>query len=100
MAAYIIFNYKILDRIKIEEIKDLFAPTLEKYDTEVIVASSIKTIEGDTYTNMVIHKFNSIEDAENFYYSKENKKVIAFRNSITEDWATIVPGYIEENSER
>ena len=99
MAAYIIFNYKILDRIKIEEIRDLLAPILEKYDTEVIVASSIKSIEGDTYPNMVIHKFKSIEDAEDFYYSKENQKIVAFRKSITEGWATIVPGYVEENSD-
>lgn len=95
MSAYIIFNYKILDRIKIEDVRGLLEPILKKYETEVIVASAVKTIEGDTYPNMVIHKFNSIEDAENFYYSKEHQEVIAFRKSITEGWATIVPGYIE-----
>ena len=96
MPAYIIFNYKILDRIKIEEIRGLLTPILEKYETEVIVASPVKTIEGETYPNMVIHKFNSIEDAEHFYYSKEHQEIIAFRQSITEGWATIVPGYEEE----
>jgi len=95
MSAYIIFNYKILDRIKIEEVRGLLEPILKKYETEVIVASHVKTIEGDTYPNMVIHKFNSIEDAEHFYYSKEHQKVVAFRKSITEGWATIVPGYVE-----
>ena len=96
MSAYIIFNYKILDRIKIEEIRALISPILEKYETEVIVASPVKTIEGVTYPNMVIHKFKSIEDAEHFYYSKEHQKVVEFRKSITEGWATIVPGYLEE----
>lgn len=95
MSAYIIFNYRILDRIKIEEVRGLLEPILKKYETEVIVACPVKTIEGDTYPNMVIHKFNSIEDAEHFYYSKEHQEVIAFRKSITEGWATIVPGYIE-----
>ena len=95
MSAYIIFNYKILDRIKIEEIRGLLSPLLEKYETEVIVASPVKTIEGDTYPNMVIHKFKSIEDAEQFYYSKEHQEIVEFRKSITEGWATIVPGYIE-----
>lgn len=99
MSAYIIFNYKILDRIKIEEIRGLLIPLLEKYETEVIVASSVKTIEGKTYPNMVIHKFKSIEDAEKFYYSKEHQKIIEFRKSITEGWATIVPGYIENKSQ-
>ena len=97
MSAYIIFNYKILDRIKIEEIRDLLTPILEKYETEVIVASPVKTIEGEgeAYPNMVIHKFNSIKEAEHFYYSKEHQEIVSFRQSITEGWATIVPGYIE-----
>ena len=96
MSAYIIFNYKILDRIKIEEVSGLLTLILKKYDTEVIVASPVKLIEGDTYPNMVIHKFNSIKDAEHFYYSKEHQEVVAFRKSITEGWATIVPGYEKE----
>ena len=96
MSAYIIFNYKILDRIKIEKIRGLLTPILEEYGTEVIVASPVKTIEGDAYPNMVIYKFNSIENAERFYYSKEHQEIIAFRQSITEGWATIVPGCVEE----
>lgn len=96
MSAYIIFNYKILDPVRIEEIRGLLSPLLEKYKTEIIVASPVKTIEGDTYPNMVIHKFKSIEDAEDFYYSKEHQKIVGFRKSITEGWAAIVPGYIEE----
>lgn len=98
MSAYIIFNYKILDRVKIEEIRNLITPILEKYETEVIVASPVKIVEGCTHPNMVIHKFNSIEDAEHFYYSNEHQEVVKFRNSITEGWATIVPGYVERNT--
>lgn len=95
MSAYIIFNYKILDRIKIEQIRGLLAPILEQYETEVIVASPVKIVEGDTYPGMVIHKFKSIKDAESFYYSKEHQEIVAFRKSITEGWAIIVPGYVE-----
>ena len=97
MSAYIIFNYKNLDRIKIEEIRGLLSPILEKYETEVMVASPVMTIEGDTYPNMVIHKFKNIEDAEQFYYSKEHQEVVEFRKGITEGWAAIVPGYLDEN---
>lgn len=97
MSAYIIFNYKILDQVKIEEIRGMISPILAKYETEVIVASPIKAIEGATYPNMVIHKFKCIEDAEHFYYSKEHQKIVTFRNNITEGWATIVPGYLEED---
>ena len=63
------------------------------------MASPIKTIEGDTYPNMVIHKFSSIEDAEHFYYSKDHQEIVAFRQSITEGWAIIVPGYVEEGKQ-
>jgi len=98
MSAYIIFNYKILDRIKIEEIRGLISPILEKYETEVIVASPVKAIEGESYPNMVIHKFKSIEDAEEFYYSKEHQEIVEFRKRITEGWATIVPGYVEDGA--
>ena len=94
MSAYIIFNYKILDRINIDEIRGRLTPLLEKYETEVIVASPVQTIEGETYPNMVIHKFNSIEDAEHFYYSEEHQEIVKFRQGITEGWATIVPGYV------
>ena len=96
MSAYIIFNYEILDRVKIEEIKYLISPILEKYDTEVIVASPVKAIEGKAYPNIVIHKFKSIKDAGYFYYSEENQLITELRKSITEGWAVIVPGYLEE----
>lgn len=95
MSAYIIFNYKILDRVKIEKIRVLLEPILKNYETEVIVASPVKNLEGEIYPNMVIHKFKSIKEAEHFYYSKEHQEVVAFRQSITEGWATIVPGCAE-----
>ena len=47
MSAYIIFNYKIIDSIKIEEIRGLLAPILEKYDQyagQIIVAFRILDI--------------------------------------------------------
>jgi len=76
-------------------IKDLLTPVLEKYETEVIVASPVRSIEGEAYPHMVIHKFMSLKDAENFYYSKAHQDIIEFRKSITEGWATIVDGYVE-----
>lgn len=97
MSAYIIFNYKILNTHKINDIKKMLLPLLEKYKTEVIVASPIHAIEGNTYPHLVIHKFNTFEDAEHFYYSKEHQAIITFRKNITKGWATIVPGYVAED---
>ncbi len=70
--AKLFLNYKILDCIKIEEIRGLITSLLEKYETEIIVASPVSSIEGKAYPNMAIHKFNSIKDAGHFYYSKEH----------------------------
>ncbi|VAW51323.1 hypothetical protein MNBD_GAMMA05-834 [hydrothermal vent metagenome] len=60
------------------------------------MASPVSSIEGEAYPNMVIHKFNSIKDAEYFYYSKEHQEIINFRKSITAVWAVIVPSYAAE----
>lgn len=98
MSAYIIFNYKILDRSKIDELTERVIPIDKKYGAEVIVASPVKTVEGKTLPNMVIYKFNSFEAANNWYYSKEHQAISVFRNAITEGWVTIIPGVDETDT--
>lgn len=98
MSAYIVFNYKILDRSKIDEIRGRVKPIDEKYEAEVIVGSPVKTVEGTTLPNMVIYKFKSFEAAKLWYYSEELQEVSVFRNGITEGWVTIVPGVSETDA--
>ena len=95
MSAYIIFNYKILDRSKINEVTEKVKPIDKKYGAEVIVGSPVKSIEGNTLPNMVIYKFKNFDAAKKWYYSKEHQEVSVFRNAITEGWATIIPGVNE-----
>jgi len=95
MSAYVVFNYKILDRSKIDELTEIVKPIDEKYEAEVIVGSPVKTVEGSTLPNMVIYKFKSFELAQQWYYSEEHQEVSMFRNGITEGWVTIVPGVSE-----
>lgn len=92
MAGYIIFNYKILDRGRIDELTQLSLPVNEKYGAEVIVGSPVKTIEGSTLSHIVILKFSSFEAAETYYSSAEHKALSTLRNEITEGWSAIVPG--------
>lgn len=92
MSAYIIFNYNILDRTRIDELTKLSMPLIEKYKFEVVVGSPVKAIEGNTFSSMVIYKFESFEKAEHFYYSKENQEIAVLRKEITEGFVTIVPG--------
>jgi len=98
MSAYIIFNYKILDRSKIDELTERVMPIDIKYGAEVIVGSPVKAVEGKALPNMVIYKFNNFEAAKNWYYSKEHQDVSVFRNAITEGWATIIPGVDETDA--
>jgi len=91
MSAYVIFNYKITDRSKIDKLTESSLPINEKYGAEVIVGSPVKTIEGKALPNMVILKFRSFQSAKEWYYSEEHKEISLLRNAITEGWATIVP---------
>ena len=95
MSAYVIFNYKILNRSKIDELTERCKSINEKYGATVIVGSPLKTVEGSTLPNMVIYKFASFEAAKNWYDSEENQKISVFRTGITEGWAAIVPGVSE-----
>lgn len=98
MSAYIIFNYKILDKSKIDELTERVIPIDKKYGAEVIVGSPVKTVEGKALPNMVIYKFNDFEAAKDWYYSEEHQNVSVFRNAITEGWATIIPGVDETDT--
>lgn len=95
MSSYVIFNYKILDRSKIDELTQRVAPIDEKYGAEVIVGSPVKTLEGDTLPNMVIYRFTDFSAAKNWYYSKEHQELSVFRQGITQGWVSIVPGVDE-----
>jgi len=61
MSAYVIFNYKVTDRSKIDELTKRSIPVNEKYGAEVIVGSPVKTVEGKTLPNMVILKFRNFQ---------------------------------------
>jgi len=95
MAAYLIFNYNITDRSRIDELTELSKPIGEKYGAEVIVGSPVKALEGEMYTHMVIFKFESFDAAQTYYHSPENKSLSKLRNDITSGCATIVPGNAE-----
>ncbi|MCF6252478.1 MAG: DUF1330 domain-containing protein [Methylococcaceae bacterium] len=95
MSSYVIFNYKILDRSKIDELTERVIPIDKKYGAEVIVGSPVKSVEGQALPNMVIYKFSDFELAKKWYYSKEHQEILVFRQAITEGWATIIPGVDE-----
>lgn len=75
MSAYVTFNYKILDRRKIDQLTELVEPIDEQYEAEVIVGSPVKNIEGSTLPNMLIYKFKNFAAANQWFYSEEHQEV-------------------------
>ena len=53
MSAYVVYNYKITDRSKIDELTERSELVSKKYGAEAIVGSPVKTIEGKTFPNLV-----------------------------------------------
>ena len=95
MSAYIIFNYTITDRTRINELTERSLIVNKKYNAKVIVGSPLKMLEGETLPSMVVLEFETIEAAKLFYYSKEHQELTKLRNEITKGWVSLVPGSSE-----
>ena len=93
MSAYLIFQYRILDRSRIDELGPLVEPLMEKYNGEIAIADYIIAVEGTTYTHMVAYKFDSKQTALNFYNSKEHLEISKLRTKITEGTVMLVPEF-------
>jgi len=100
MSAYVIFNYKILDRNRIDELSKISkdSDNKSKYESKVVVASSVNCVEGITLPNIVIYEFEDLETAKNWYYKGNESEVTKLRKEITEGWVTIVPGYVQSTT--
>ena len=98
MPAYIVFNYVITDRSRIDELTQQSLAVNEQYGAKVIVGSPVKAVEGKTLPNIVILEFINFEAAQTFYHSPEHQALTLLRNEITQGWATIVPGDSETQS--
>ena len=92
MSAYIVFNYVITDRSRIDELTRQSILVNEQYGAKVMVGSPVKPVEGKALPNMVILEFSNFEAAQKYYHSPEHQVLTKLRNEITEGWATIVPG--------
>ena len=96
MSAYVIFNYNITDRDKIDKLSELSKASdkKSKYNSKVIVANIVKPVEGlSKYTHIVIYEFDNLDFANKWYYEESDKGIKKLRQDITEGWVTIVDGY-------
>lgn len=93
MSGYIIYHYNVVDKERINELGPLSLPIIEKYDGELIVASTVTRLEGSSYTHMVVYKFDSMEKAQTFYESEESRELSKLRHKVTEGFVVVVPEY-------
>lgn len=93
MSGYIIYHYNVVDKERINELGPLSLPIIEKHNGELIVASTVTSLEGSPYTHMVVYKFNSMKKAQAFYDSEESRELSKLRNKVTEGFVVIVPEY-------
>lgn len=93
MSGYIIYHYNVLDHERIDELGPLSKPILEKYSGEIVVGSGVRVLEGEPYSNVVIYKFPSQDEAKAFYESAESKALSVLRNEITEGIVVYVPEF-------
>ena len=95
MSGYIVFHYKILDRVRIEELGPRSLPVLQEYGGELVIGSYVTPLEGSPFTHMVVYKFPTQEAAMGYYESGEIQELSKLRREITEGFAVYVPAYDE-----
>lgn len=95
MSGYIVFHYKILDRVRIEELGPRSLPVLQEYGGELLIGSYVTLLEGSPFTHLVVYKFPTQEAAMGYYESGEIQELSKLRREITEGFAVYVPAYDE-----
>lgn len=93
MGGYIIFHYKILDSIRIEELGPQSLPILHQHNGELMVASSVTPLEGSPYPHVVVYKFPTQAAAMGYFHSGEIQELSKLRREITDGFAVYVPEY-------
>lgn len=97
MPAYIIFNYEITDRARIEELsqRSKISDANSKNKSKLIAATCVETLEGKTLPHLVMYEFDSVDTATKWYYEDTNKATSTLRKEITKGWVSIIPGVSE-----
>ena len=98
MAGYILHYYNIIDRSRVDELGPLSLPSVEKCGGEIMVASPVKMLKGETaYSNMIIYKFESFESALECH-RLESTDFSKFRDQIIDGISMVLPGHTETES--
>lgn len=99
MSAYIIYNYEITDRPRIEELsrRSKISDANSKYKPKLVAATCVETVEGKTLPYLVMYEFENLDIATKWYYDDDNSDIAVLRKDITNGWVSIIPGYTAES---
>lgn len=95
-AAYFVFNHKVLDS---EILNNDYLPKavecLNKFNPEILaVHQGVSVVEGETsYDRLVILKFESREQAMEWYNSKEYQDIIHLRTNSVDGVAMLADAW-------
>lgn len=95
MAAYIVVDSKIIDPAQQEVYRQLAGPIVQQFGGEYLARGgklSVKETKRGTPERLVIVKFPSFEQAENFYNSSEYKAALEVSDKAAQRTFAIVDG--------
>jgi uncharacterized protein (DUF1330 family) len=95
MAAYIVVDSKIIDPEQQELYRQLAGPIVQKHGGQYLARGgklSVKENKRGTPERLVIVKFASYEQAENFYNSSEYKVALEVSDKAAQRTFSIVEG--------
>jgi uncharacterized protein (DUF1330 family) len=95
MAAYMIAQISIHDRVEFEKYLAGFMEAFTPYDGRILAAKdSVEVVEGNwPYSRTVILEFPSIEQARNWYHSSAYQAVAQHRFKASTENSVFVEGY-------
>jgi uncharacterized protein (DUF1330 family) len=81
LLHYFVAQIRIKDPVEYEKYLDKFDDIFTRYNGEYLAIDESPTLlEGDwNYTKSVLIKFNSKQDFEDWYYSKDYQKILKHR---------------------
>jgi uncharacterized protein (DUF1330 family) len=94
MIHYFVAQIRIHDHAEYDKYLDKFDEIFTRYKGEFLAIDESPTLlEGEwNYTKSVLIKFNSREDFENWYYSRDYQEILKFRLNASKCDTILVEG--------
>lgn len=96
-CGYLIYQYRVTDRARVDEIGPLVMPILRRHGGRIAIASHVKPLEGRPPTHIVVYRFESTDAAQAFHDSPEHRELDGLRHAVTEGFALAVPGFSDRS---